>query len=158
MGNPVRVLHREAIVDTTLLGHRIPKGTVVMFSSEGPGFKKPAIPVDASLRSEHSRTKYQGGSWEPRDLALFNPERWLKKDESGDTVFDAQAGPFLSFSLGPRGCFGKKLAYMEMRMVISLLVWHFKFRKLDGGLVNDGVVEGVTTVPKNNFVSLEEVQ
>jgi cytochrome P450 len=155
MGNPVRILHREATVDTTILGNRIPKGTTIFLCNEGPGFKKPAIPVDDSSRSESSRVKYQGGAWDPYDLHLFNPERWLTEDKYHNVVFNPQAGPALSFSLGPRGCFGKKLAYLEIRMVMVLLIWNFKLRKLDDEMSGYDVIEGITTTPKHCYVSLE---
>jgi cytochrome P450 len=88
---------------------------------------------------------------------LFNPDRWLKKDETGDIVYDSQAGPFLSFSLGPRGCFGRRLAYLEMRMVLTLLLWNFKFRKLEGELASYKTVEAVTVMPKFCYVGLERI-
>lgn len=158
MGNPVRILHREAMVDTTLLGHRIPKGTTVFLCNDGPGFKRPVIPVDESLRwSASSQGKHHVGVWNPEDLHLFKPERWLTEDKNHNVVFDPNAGPVLAFSLGPRGCFGRKLAYMEIRMVMVLLVWNFRFRELDGELAGYDVVEGVTTAPKTCFVSLDEL-
>jgi cytochrome P450 len=157
VGNPVRVLHREAMVDTTLLGHPIPKGTTVFFTSEGPGFKIPALSMDGYQRSESSQTKFRGGEWDPNDIHTFNPERWLEEDDKHNTVFNPHAGPFITFSLGPRGCFGKKLAYMEIRMVIVLLIWNFHFKKLSGQLESHEVIEGITTAPKHCYVALEKV-
>ncbi|KAH8646268.1 cytochrome P450 [Xylariales sp. PMI_506] len=156
---PVRLGHREAMVDTVILGRNIPKGTTIIFCSSGPGFKRPAIPVDDVLRSESSRTKFHGGAWNPDDLHLYIPERWLTMEGQGDSsnpVFNPNAGPFLAFSMGPRGCFGKKLAYLEIRMMTVLLVWNFRFRKLEGEIANYDEKEGITSFPKNCYVLLEE--
>ncbi|KAM0331365.1 hypothetical protein ACHAQA_003037 [Verticillium albo-atrum] len=49
----------------------------------------------------------------------FRPERWLNKENSNDKF-----GASNDFSLGPRGCIGRNLAYMEMRLIIGKLLWH----------------------------------
>jgi cytochrome P450 len=151
------IVAREAIVDTVLLGHRIPKGTSLYICSTGPGYQTKPVHVNDSARSETSRTKHWGGEWDPNDLHTFNPERWLKMDGDGEVVYDAQAGPFLTFSLGPRGCFGRRLAYLEMRMVLTLLVWSFRFKKLEGEIAKYDKVEGITVVPKFCYVGLERI-
>lgn len=53
----------------------------------------------------------------------FHPERFMENVEikfSGDRLDAVQP-----FSLGPRNCIGKNLAYTEMRLVISRLVYDF---------------------------------
>jgi cytochrome P450 len=54
-------------------------------------------------------------------MTLFKPERWIVGDE-----FDATAGPQLAFDLGTRGCYGKRLVYVEMRILLTLIVWNFE--------------------------------
>jgi cytochrome P450 len=55
-------------------------------------------------------------------MSNFSPERWLVNDETtGIWVYDATAGPVFPFGLGMRGCFGRKLAYYELRIVITLI-------------------------------------
>ena len=51
----------------------------------------------------------------------FLPERWM-----GDPEFagDNQA-VFQPFSVGPRNCIGKNLAYAEMRLIMTRLLWRF---------------------------------
>lgn len=46
------------------------------------------------------------GYWKAGTGRQFLPERWLASDGS----FDANAGPSMPFSSGPRGCQGKNLA------------------------------------------------
>lgn len=53
---------------------------------------------------------------------MFRPERWLGEDEkySNDNL-----GASLPFGTGPRVCIGRHLAYLEMRLILSHLLWNF---------------------------------
>lgn len=72
----------------------------------------------------------------------FRPERWIVADDShvgssSDSVAKAQSG-FCAFSTGSRGCVGKNLAWLEMRIVIAKALWMFEVKadpmnKLGGG-------------------------
>ncbi|UZP45190.1 hypothetical protein NXS19_013002 [Fusarium pseudograminearum] len=53
----------------------------------------------------------------------FVPERWL---ENNDPRFANDAKQAVNpFSLGPRDCIGKNLAYAEMRMILARVLWNF---------------------------------
>ncbi|KAK8062768.1 cytochrome P450 [Apiospora hydei] len=62
----------------------------------------------------------------PRNFShheAFAPERWLDGGDAryaGDRLHASQA-----FSVGPRGCIGRNLSWMEMRLILSNLLWHF---------------------------------
>ncbi|GAB1317188.1 Isotrichodermin C-15 hydroxylase [Madurella fahalii] len=56
-----------------------------------------------------------------RDPDLFVPERWLGDERYADDNRDV----FQPFSLGPRSCIGRGLAYMESRLVLARLIWNF---------------------------------
>ncbi|KAJ4414377.1 hypothetical protein N0V85_003170 [Neurospora sp. IMI 360204] len=127
---------REALSDTTILGCPIKKGTQVLFMSNGPGFLSPLFHIDEAKRSDTSRASKIKATWdEAEDLAAFVPERWLVRKREGnglladDVDFNGAAGPQLVFGLGPRMCWGRRLAYMEMRIVIAMLVWDFELLK-----------------------------
>ncbi|RYP80400.1 hypothetical protein DL769_002496 [Monosporascus sp. CRB-8-3] len=162
---PVKQLIREAMVDTTLLGHRVPKGTQVFLSISGPGFLSPSLPVDEAVRCESSKS-HRGtttGSWDHADPQAFVPERWLKKavEDGGATeaeasVYDAQAGPFLTFSTGVRGCFGRRLAYLELRILMTLLLWNFELGPLPPELNTWEQVDALTIKPAKCYVRLTE--
>ncbi|KAL4908682.1 hypothetical protein BDW74DRAFT_188583 [Aspergillus multicolor] len=62
-----------------------------------------------------------------RDCDTFIPERWL--DDAYSTDIKSGMQPF---SLGPRGCIGKNLSYMEMRIILARLVWNFDVISTDG--------------------------
>ncbi|KAI0401888.1 cytochrome P450 [Xylaria palmicola] len=154
---PIPLTLREAIVDTELLGHRVPKGTAIFLVSDGPDFMTPPIPVQESARSPSSREKRLMGAWDPSDMHLFKPERWLKTDETGKVVYDPQSGPMMAFSLGPRGCFGRRLAYLETRIVLALLVWNFEFHQISGELSSRDSYDTITKNPHRCYVSLTKV-
>ncbi|KAI1205728.1 cytochrome P450 [Annulohypoxylon truncatum] len=93
----------------TVDGHFLPAGTIVSTN-----------PVAASLGSQYFS--------DPMD---FKPERWLaEKDEvQGDILAATQP-----FSLGPRSCLGRNLAWLELRTVLAKLLWTY-----DMELVNNHV-------------------
>ncbi|KAH7400489.1 cytochrome P450 [Cadophora sp. MPI-SDFR-AT-0126] len=62
-----------------------------------------------------------------RDADSFIPERWI--DRAYDSDLKKAAQPF---SLGPRGCIGKHLSYLEMRIILARLLWNFDIVSVDG--------------------------
>ncbi|KAK5994066.1 Cytochrome P450 monooxygenase TRI13 [Cladobotryum mycophilum] len=155
---------REAMCDTTVLGFPIKKGTQVFFMSNGPGFLSPSMTIDASKRSESSRAAKINASWdESRDLSLFEPERWLVRKNDGqgvladDVDFDGAAGPQLVFGLGPRSCWGRRLAHMEMRTIIAMLVWKFELLEAPRELSGHSGLEGIARVPKQCYLRLRKL-
>ncbi|GAP92612.1 putative cytochrome P450 monooxygenase [Rosellinia necatrix] len=153
---PVPVLVREALVDTEVLGHRVPRGTAVFMISDGPDYLTPAIRIPEADRSPSARGKQLVGSWDPADIHLFNPERWLKTTD-GAVAYDSQSGPMLAFSVGPRGCFGRRLAYLEVRVVLALLVWNFEFHPVPGALGTREAYDALTKNPRRCYVSLTKI-
>ncbi|KAF4978170.1 hypothetical protein FZEAL_5415 [Fusarium zealandicum] len=72
---------------------------------------KASITHWATFRSENNFTQSQS----------FIPERWL-----GDSRFDDDKKAVLQpFSVGPRNCIGKNLAYAESRLLLVRLLWKF---------------------------------
>ncbi|KAI0406834.1 cytochrome P450 [Xylaria palmicola] len=151
---------RETIRDTTILGCHIPKGSQVFLVSNGPGFVSPPLAISASDRSAAARLGKVNDYWdEARDLGTFDPERWLLRNGDGDAdvVFNGAAGPQLVFGHGIRGCWGKKLAQMELRTVVALLVWQYTMLEIPAALTNNGATEGVARRPRNVFVRLRKL-
>ncbi len=63
----------------------------------------------------------------------FLPERWLGGSTAESLAFNEDRKDALNpFSLGPHNCPGRALAYLEMRLILAKLVWHF-----DMGLPRD---------------------
>lgn len=68
----------------------------------------------------------------PRNFALpdeYHPERWLPSSSPDyDARFERDEKSALQpFSIGPRNCLGKNLAYHEMKLVLATLVLNFDF-------------------------------
>ncbi|KAI1366774.1 cytochrome P450 [Xylaria arbuscula] len=148
---------RETIRDTTILGRRVPKGCQVFIVSNGPGFVSPPLAVSTSDRS--ATTRQANGHWaKTRDLGTFDPERWLLRSSDGaaDAVFHGAAGPQLVFGHGVRGCWGKKLAQLELRTIVALLVWQFIMSEIPQALSGNQATEGVARRPRNVFVRLRK--
>ncbi|MCJ1235343.1 hypothetical protein MMC14_003311 [Varicellaria rhodocarpa] len=56
-----------------------------------------------------------------KDPQKYVPERWL-----GDPQYaDDDRSAMQPFSIGPRNCLGKNLAYAEMRSILARMLWNF---------------------------------
>ena len=97
---------REAIVDTELVGHKIPKGTQLV------------IPV-ASIHRDRS-------IWGD-DADEFNPDRWLEKKNAGVTTNFA----VMTFIHGPRTCIGETFARAEFACLLGAFVGRFEWELND---------------------------
>ncbi|KAM0292742.1 hypothetical protein HYE67_011444 [Fusarium culmorum] len=86
-------------------GQYVPKGTLITVSSW------------ATYRSSRNFT----------DPDEFKPQRFLPQTHSlyEERYASDNKAAFKPFSAGPRDCIGKNLAYAEMRLVVSRLLWAF---------------------------------
>ncbi|XP_006200611.1 cytochrome P450 2J2-like isoform X2 [Vicugna pacos] len=104
MGNIVPLnVPREVMVDTTLAGYHLPKGTVVM----------------TNLIALHR----DPAEWATPDT--FNPEHFLENGQF------KKREAFLPFSVGKRVCLGEQLARSELFIFFTYLVQKFTFRPPD---------------------------
>lgn len=143
--------------DTVVLGHAVPRDTQVFLNLTGPSLNMPSIPVNELARSETARLhKPARQNWDALDPSLFRPERWLSEDDKGSLIFNAASGPTLAFSAGNRGCWGKRLGYLELRIVLSLLIWSFEF-DLPEKLVSWEMYDSLVTAPKECLIRIKEL-
>lgn len=160
--NTIAFVVRQALQDTIVLGRRIPKGTDVFLMANGAGYLEYNMPLSSSdIRStgaQQSSNKALTGLWDNCSISLFQPERWLTTHPNTSVEsFDPMAGPSLPFGLGPRGCFGKKLALQALKMQFALIVWHFKLLKCPNALSGYEAVQRFAREPTQCFVRLEIV-
>jgi cytochrome P450 len=92
------ITSRLAMVDTEVLGIRIPKGTDVNFLAYA-GFIAPPVGVV----EEHKRS----------------PSSQASKDKEDEVEFSKNAGPTLPFGAGIRGCFGMLRCFLFNQINIS---------------------------------------
>ncbi|KAF2172646.1 hypothetical protein M409DRAFT_16608 [Zasmidium cellare ATCC 36951] len=141
---------RQTLKDVEVLGYQIPAGTDVFMFINGPGYLMDPLPVEEHKRSKNSQAnKDKIPAW--RDPALFMPERWL--DKNGD--FNPNAGPFNTFGAGPRGCFGRKWAHLELRIMLILIIWNFELLPTPKELSSFRSYDGVTHGPERCYVRLK---
>ncbi|KAM3515970.1 hypothetical protein MY11210_000510 [Beauveria gryllotalpidicola] len=158
---PVVTIMVVTKTDTAVLGHAIPRDTPVFLNLTGPSLSSPSVAVHEKLRSASSQSHAPArASWDDMEPAAFKPERWLRSDSrgggGGGQVFDAFAGPTLSFSAGNRGCWGKRLGYLELRVVLSVLVWSFHFEHVPEKIVNWDTYDSLVTAPKECYLRLTD--
>jgi cytochrome P450 len=58
---------------------------------------------------------------------IYAPERFLRAKEYANDRLDV----IQPFSVGPRNCIGKSLAWAEIRTILARLVWNFQFEMVD---------------------------
>jgi cytochrome P450 len=65
----------------------------------------------------------------------FLPERWLPADHSeySTATIKDKKEVFQPFSVGPKACLGKGLAYAEIKLILARLIWHFDLALTDDG-------------------------
>ncbi|KAL4747878.1 hypothetical protein BDW72DRAFT_206088 [Aspergillus terricola var. indicus] len=111
--------------------------------TESPGatvdgqYLPPGVDAGTCIYSIHHNPAYYP------DPFAFRPERWIAdecKAVQGDVGLARSA--FNPFSIGPRSCIGKSLAYVELHLALCNVLWHFDFRVAEGALGKAG--EGVT--------------
>ncbi|KAI6470699.1 hypothetical protein MCOR17_003411 [Pyricularia oryzae] len=150
MANTAGSVVRRATTNTVVLGCSIPAGTELVLNTR---VLKTPIPVDESLRSatcrEAQAKRPRGGIEGPsgHNLEAFNPRRWLHPQPEGRDVFDPEALPTLVFSHGTRGCFGKRLAMLDLRVFIIVLVLEFRFMPIPENRNDWSAEEGIFRSP-----------
>ncbi|KAF5679597.1 cytochrome P450 monooxygenase [Fusarium heterosporum] len=159
---PFGMCLREVQVDTQILGARVPKGTTVAFLSNGPSILSPPISYDQTRSSEWVNSRKTKQPLEKDyDYAGFVPERWLRRttDPGGkeEITFDSQAFPIQAFGSGPRGCFGRRMSYLEMKIFFTLVVWTFELLPLPSSVATPKAISSLTRNPDRVFVKLGRV-
>ncbi|KAF9769228.1 hypothetical protein IL306_013362 [Fusarium sp. DS 682] len=159
---PFGITLREVQVDTQILGARVPKGTTVVFLSNGPSILSPPIPYDEERSSEWVRSRKQKQPLsQDYDYKNFKPERWLKTttgpDGTEEVVYDSQAFPIQAFGLGPRGCFGRRMSYLEMKIFYTLVIWTFELLPLPVDVATPKPVSSLTRNPDRVFIKPRKV-
>ncbi|KAI5803281.1 cytochrome P450 [Peziza echinospora] len=66
------------------------------------------------------------------DPFTFMPERWIESEAEEFTDPEVARSAYLPFSIGSRGCIGKSLALMELRLVIARVAWEWECTLLEG--------------------------
>ncbi|KAL6702872.1 hypothetical protein ACN47E_000834 [Coniothyrium glycines] len=162
LSNTGPVSFRETVTQCDILGHKIPAGTPIILVTAGPSYDSAQMPqVPEYLRSKSSQAKvptlkdFKGlSSPASAPLATFDPSRWLRSDGS----FNPNAVHSLPFSAGSRGCFGKNIALLEMKIMFVILIMRFRFPKLRKGLSGYGAKDGLTRMPTCCYIMPRRIE
>ncbi|KAH8675851.1 cytochrome P450 [Xylariales sp. PMI_506] len=135
--SPVPMTLREAVVDTTLVGHHIPKGTRIILAPWA--------------------TNYDKQLWGP-DADEFNPERWMPRD-GADKLAASSGGAtsnyaLLTFLHGPRSCIGQAFAKGEFACLLASWVGRFAFELKNADELDEKnmlIKGGITARPANGL-------
>ena len=92
------LLIRQISEDVEIMGYTIPAGTIC-------GFNYFALSLDPRYF---------------KDPTVFNPERWSRDSD--------EIHPFASlpFGFGPRGCYGRRIAELELYVLLTRIMQNFK--------------------------------
>jgi len=89
------------------------------------------------------------------DPNAFKPERWLQKFEKDNLPLNSELAiiskqfAHFPFSLGIRGCVGKPLAVVELKVAVIKLLQNFDFEHVPGPLFQEEPAVYMTLMPKN---------
>ncbi|KAG8913670.1 hypothetical protein FRC02_005351 [Tulasnella sp. 418] len=143
---------RQTQQDVVVLGKVIPKGTDIMFLTGMASMY--ATKNWAASRDHSDQLKPTKGLWDDEGASDFIPERWLVDGPDGEKVFSSSVGYSLAFGLGPKSCFGQKLAQLEMKIFLATLNLAFYLDKVPQELNSNDIVEVITIKPKECYVNL----
>ena len=109
---------------TTIAGYQVPGWVCDPYSFEfvihGLIFDKQTSVGVHPLSATHSEANF----YKPN---TFVPERWLPPNttEASAMYYNDHRDVVQPFSVGPRACLGKGLAYNQMRVILARLLWNF---------------------------------
>ena len=176
--NMVGGVMRQAQCDTSVLGYPVPKGTL-MVMSYGPAYLHDGESPQGEDSKRSQSSKQFGGArgqkytWPIEGRKDFRPERWLRTQTTKNTqgeeveeqVCDEHAGPSTPFSMGPRGCFGRRLAMLKLRIAITMMLLNLEFLSISGKGIDEegnefdldswGGREKLVRIPKHCYVRLQ---
>ncbi|KAI1121490.1 cytochrome P450 [Nemania abortiva] len=88
------------------------------------------VPPNTAVGVHHMAAYHSAANF--HDPLTFHPERWLPaaREDEKSPFYNDKREAHKPFSLGPRNCIGRNLAYHEMRIILANVLWHYDM-KLD---------------------------
>ncbi|KAI1075503.1 cytochrome P450 [Whalleya microplaca] len=83
------------------------------------------VPGNTDIGVWHWAISHDKNYW--TDPMVYAPERWLDDPRFKDDKLEAMQ----PFSLGPRNCVGRNLAYAEMRLILARVIYNFDMTLAD---------------------------
>ncbi|KAH4228981.1 hypothetical protein HBI06_091500 [Parastagonospora nodorum] len=99
----------------------VPVGMPHLTPSDGSTICGQFVPPGTTVSAPHWAVYNSASNF--KDPQKFIPERWLDDER----FVNDQKTAFHPFSYGPRDCLGKNMAWHEMRLLLSKVVYNFDF-------------------------------
>ncbi|EOA81121.1 uncharacterized protein SETTUDRAFT_24624 [Exserohilum turcica Et28A] len=80
------------------------------------------VPEGTLVEIQHWSVNHSTDNW--KDPWVFRPERFLSGSKDAAEKFD-KLDAVQAFSVGPRNCIGRNLAYQEMRLILANIIYNF---------------------------------
>ncbi|KAJ5085162.1 Cytochrome monooxygenase lcsI [Penicillium argentinense] len=110
-----------ALEETLRIYPPVPATTPRVVPSGGAIIDGKYVPEGVSVSGAHYSTYHAESHF--TNAESFIPERWLQPRHKR---FESDCrGALQAFSLGPRNCLGRNLAYAEMRLIGAKIIWSF---------------------------------
>lgn len=71
-----------------------------------------------------------------KDCLEFKPERWIS--EQG-RILHVPSFKFIAFNAGPRTCLGKEMAFVQMKIIVSAIIWNYHVQVVEGHPVSPSI-------------------
>jgi cytochrome P450 len=97
----------------------IPTGLVRTVPAGGDSVAGEWIPGGTTVSVHAWSATHSERNW--TDPESFVPERWLDGEEGEKGFVEDRKDASQPFSLGPRGCIGRHLSYLELRLILGNL-------------------------------------
>lgn len=82
-------------------------------------------------------TPYHNDVFYPEPFA-FKPSRWIEASHTTDASLQLAQSAFRPFSIGPRSCVGRTMAYAEMKVLLVRMTWLYDMRLKEGSSLGEG--------------------
>ncbi|CAI0454895.1 unnamed protein product [Linum tenue] len=109
---PLPFEHRCASeADVLPTGHRVKKGMRMLFNIYSMG------------RMEEIWGK---------DCMEFKPQRWITEEGN---IIHVPSQKFMAFLTGPKTCLGKAMSFMQLKFIVSAILWNYKLDMVECRIV-----------------------
>jgi cytochrome P450 len=94
------------------------------------------IPAGIDVGTPHYALHHNAAYY--ADPFAFRPERWIVDGDVTSEAVSVARSAFCPFSVGPRACIGKGLAYTELTIALARVLWLYEMRLAPGTRVGEG--------------------